>query len=438
MGESSRTRSRERRNWHVSVWLTPTLIALIVVVVGLIAGLAGWEMKALIVTISLAFAVVLALLWLTSSHLAAKIILSILLAAATAVLLWWVVSYDRPILQPQMGGAITEGKSGGPFSLAIEALVKNTGHQSGYADHWKFVLSIDGTDMEGKELYGQALPPNATTEPQLFDQEFPPGKPVRGWLFFTFPGSSFDAIKPYFTCGSLLIDKVGLKLTVWDTKNKHAWTQSRSERDFAKEVCTSVAAIPDPLPEPDKPITRQQPKRTPAVPPAIPPGSIIQANSGGLNIQQGTTGSNSPIINSPITVGKTPKAISPEEMKELVQFLRSSPQKPLITVGADEFSSDIPFPRDFLKALEDAGWQTRGGPLQGPNGRENMLPYFRGARVFLSVPDGMDRRVKDADPVAFILTALHGLKVPCTLEISSSGQADSMEWIDVDFLNGID
>jgi len=41
------------------------------------------------------------------------------------------------------------------------------------------------------------------------------------------------------------------------------------------------------------------------------PGSIIQSNSGnGINIQQGTTGANSPIIDSPITIGPPPLKIN--------------------------------------------------------------------------------------------------------------------------------
>ena len=56
-----------------------------------------------------------------------------------------------------------------------------------------------------------------------------------------------------------------------------------------------------------------QPKPKPSSPPTVSPGSIVQNNSGGANVLQGTTGENSPIINSPVTIGRVPKTISPQQ-----------------------------------------------------------------------------------------------------------------------------
>jgi hypothetical protein len=55
-------------------------------------------------------------------------------------------------------------------------------------------------------------------------------------------------------------------------------------------------------------------------------GDIDQKNSGGLNILQGTTGANSPIINSPINVGLQ-KAIATQDRASIVAFLQSAPLK---------------------------------------------------------------------------------------------------------------
>jgi hypothetical protein len=166
-------------------------------------------------------------------------------------------------------------------------------------------------------------------------------------------------------------------------------------------------------------------------------GSNTQANSGGLNIQQGTTGSNSPIINSPITVGNGPKAISPEDMKELVAFLGSAPIKTKLVVCADEFSSDVPFPQDFLRAFHDAGWNTMEGSIQRPP--RDMLPYFRGARIYLYRDRTDNSKLSASDPVVYVVKALHALKVPYTIfqtgDVPDQGDPKN-EVIAVVFLNG--
>jgi hypothetical protein len=170
-------------------------------------------------------------------------------------------------------------------------------------------------------------------------------------------------------------------------------------------------------------------------------GSIIQSNSGGsVNVQQGTTGSNSPIIDSPITVGKAPKAISAAEMKEVTSFLQMSQYKPKINVVADVYSSAAPFPADFLKALHDAGWQTLGDTVDTHPPRDT-LPYFRGARLYLYDPPNESQTVRGNDPAAYVLKALYALKVPATVEFvqSSPGATTPADGvIIVVFLNGFD
>lgn len=247
----------EAKRWQAS-WIISALCT--IVVAWLTAG-TGLDMTPLIVLISIAWLLVIALLWITTprqAHLAIKVIATLVLTGLAIVALCWVVRNDRPILQPAIGGVVTQNFNKTAFALDIETLVKNTGRQSGYADRWKLVLFIDGTEIEGKELYGQPLPDNALNEPEMYNQDFPPGKPVRGWLFFGFPTVSHDFVAPYFICNSDLMGRVNLRLSVWDSKAEHEWSQVRNLGDLGKEVCTSLSPLPmpsiEPMPKP-KPVT---------------------------------------------------------------------------------------------------------------------------------------------------------------------------------------
>ncbi|MBS1800694.1 MAG: hypothetical protein JSS95_12815 [Acidobacteria bacterium] len=106
-----------------------------------------------------------------------------------------------------------------------------------------------------------------------------------------------------------------------------------------------------------------------------------QSNSGGINIQQGTTGANSPIVNSPITVGNIPKRIAPEDMPKIVQFLAKAPNKATIIILADQFSGASQFPDDLYDAFKAAGWQMK------ENGVNRFMAFpqpgrrFQGAEV---------------------------------------------------------
>ncbi len=148
-------------------------------------------------------------------------------------------------------------------------------------------------------------------------------------------------------------------------------------------------------------------------------GSISQSNSGGINIQQGTTGNYSPIINSPITVGDIPKAISPENMKELVSYLKTATNKAKVTIYADQFSGGYPFPSDFYDALKNANWDmTDKGVINvlgvSPPGRR-----FQGAVIHIKgVPLAPGETVNSdaTDAISYIGRALEAFKVPRVLQ----------------------
>lgn len=170
---------------------------------------------------------------------------------------------------------------------------------------------------------------------------------------------------------------------------------------------------------------------------AVPgPGSLVQSNSGGVNVQQGTTGINSPIINSPITIGDTPKAITPLDMANVVRFLGQAKSPVTVVVTADQYSGAAPFPDDFYDALKAAGWSMRdagvsrmmlfsspGKPFQGAIMTEKGEPFKPGEGAgFVST-----------DPESFIAALLDAYKIPRLLERS---QAQPAGQITVQFQGG--
>jgi len=92
---------------------------------------------------------------------------------------------------------------------------------------------------------------------------------------------------------------------------------------------------------------------------------VQQNNSGGINVQQATTGENSPIIDSPITVGSVPKRISPRDMTSVTRFLSSAPNRARIKILFDQNSNSKAFAEDLYKAIKNAGWPMEDVGVQG-------------------------------------------------------------------------
>jgi hypothetical protein len=162
---------------------------------------------------------------------------------------------------------------------------------------------------------------------------------------------------------------------------------------------------------------------SPSLPP-VAPGSLVQSNSGGgINIQQGTTGSGSPIINSPITVGNLPKAISPQDMVTLEAYLRAAATKARVKISADQYSGAVPLPDDFYDALKGGGWAMED------NGTAHMMVFSEAGRIFQGavvseygdpIPAGQRVFVDASDPVFYIGQVLESLKIPHTLTRSKT------------------
>jgi len=88
--------------------------------------------------------------------------------------------------------------------------------------------------------------------------------------------------------------------------------------------------------------------------------SVSQNNSGGVNVQQTTTGDNSPIINSPITVGTVAMRIPEAKKLEIISVLAQHPARIGVTLVQ---GGDSEFARDWRDVLIAAGWETGGGGI---------------------------------------------------------------------------
>ena len=96
-------------------------------------------------------------------------------------------------------------------------------------------------------------------------------------------------------------------------------------------------------------------------------GSITQSNSGGVNIQQGSTGSGSPIIDSPINVGVyPPRHISSDWVTKGVPYLSVYPAQVLMLYPASDGDA-YTYAKEIAEMLKSAGWT-----INGPNGATMM------------------------------------------------------------------
>jgi hypothetical protein len=222
----------------------------------------------------------------------------------------------------------------------------------------------------------------------------------------------------------------------WITRNKMAgWLDQKKKEQLGAERPPENPAplkVPQPaqskaqpdaqLSNPRKPYKQESKPTTPLPSPqsaAPQSGSITQNNSGGgINIQQGTTGPGSPIINSPITVGNIPKAISTADMAALKKYFLDARTKAKIQISADQFSGAVPLPDDFYDALKGGDW-----PMVDA-GVNHMMVFsapgksFKGAIVTINgepVADSQRVNVNESDAIFYIGNALQSLKIPHTL-----------------------
>jgi hypothetical protein len=167
-------------------------------------------------------------------------------------------------------------------------------------------------------------------------------------------------------------------------------------------------------------------------------GSITQANSGGFNVLQGTTGNNSPIVNSPITVGALPKTIAPNDMSTVVAFLTTAGAKSALRISADQTSSAQPFPDDFYQAFKDSGWTMKDAGTNHIMGFSPPGKLFKGAVVTVKgTPLGPGETIHTGvdDPLFYVGKVLKTFNVGVDL-IRSPTAEDGL--ISVHFEGGFD
>ena len=159
---------------------------------------------------------------------------------------------------------------------------------------------------------------------------------------------------------------------------------------------------------------------------------IQQSNSGGLNILQGTTGENSPIINSPVTVGNVPRHISPDDMRTLQDYLSTAKLRLApgieLRISADQYTRPSPLVDEFYTIFNNAHW-----PMKDVGVGEIMafssptVKKFQGAVVTIKGEpiehDGDEITVIEPDPLYYIGTVLKTLKVPITLKRDRDAEA---------------
>lgn len=232
-------KATELRKWHAS-WLLPCAVTILVT---WIAAGSGIEMIPLIVVVWLGFAVSALAVWLLTNianHRSAKVTLTIFLGVVASLATIWAFEEDRPIINPEIGGIITQNYKQKWLALDIEANIQNSGEQSSYAKTWGLALTIDGKIFRGRQLPGEEIPEGAIKLAELRDQEFPKGKPVSGWLVFAFADLPHEKFEPYSSCASAIAEKVSITLTVTDSKEGKEFSQTRNLKDLLTESCQSL------------------------------------------------------------------------------------------------------------------------------------------------------------------------------------------------------
>lgn len=203
----------------------------------------------LLVVIWLGFVISALAIWLltnTTTHRGAKFVLTALFSGAAIIASIWVYKVDRPILNPEIGGVVSQNYKEKWLGLDIEANIQNSGRQSSYAKSWNLVLDIKGKKFYGRGRFGEKTPEGALNLPELREQDFPPGKPVSGWLFFVFPDLLHTDYEPYLRCDSQSARDVNITLTVTDSKEERAFSQTRNLEDMRQESCKPLGAATKP------------------------------------------------------------------------------------------------------------------------------------------------------------------------------------------------
>ncbi len=351
----------DNQRWNLSAWVFPSIIPLVLawITIGLEV-----PMTALMLTIGAVWIFLCGLVWLLTppaTHRFGKIAVTALLTTVAACSLCWVWKYDRPILTSQIGEVVANV---GPNDslIYVEALVKNTGHQNSYIENWNFEIATDSLMLSGVEKFSQKRPDGTVDEPQLFDQEFPVGKPVRGWLYFIVHDVSSAQMHKLFKCSAPPSHAKAI-LSFTDNKERHLWTQTRNLSDLIHAGCgplSTMTATPQSIPA----VSTYKPRK-PVLPPTTP-ATIINAPRGVVSTgQQG--GVTAGTINIyPPSPAQVPTAITHTQDGNTIT-LRTNNRIDSVSLVL-RFDADVSFVSNSMGSCMQCG----NGSLNGPDGRPDL------------------------------------------------------------------
>ena len=151
--------------------------------------------------------------------------------------------------------------------------------------------------------------------------------------------------------------------------------------------------------------------------------SLVQNNSGGVNIQQGTTGNNSPITNSPINVGDVTKRISKEQIRNVGVLLSHCANKPKVDILGDQYSARGPFLDQLHALFTDAGFvmlepRPNMRMIIGASAKE--LAQVSITEYGEPVAPGSVVQINSSDPAFCVLGALKALGLEPTVSRSKN------------------
>jgi hypothetical protein len=165
--------------------------------------------------------------------------------------------------------------------------------------------------------------------------------------------------------------------------------------------------------------------------------SISQSNSGGINVQQATTGSNSPIVNSPITIGNVPRRISPQDKAALSRYLPSAKSKTHIVIVADQTPDSAAYAQDLYNVMKDAGWPMVYDRVEGTIVIYAPGEGFRGVfMTFKGQPQANGEvLLSDSEPMFYVAHVIVDvLRLPYVLRPDPNQSGDQ---ITIEFTGGI-
>jgi hypothetical protein len=138
--------------------------------------------------------------------------------------------------------------------------------------------------------------------------------------------------------------------------------------------------------------------------------SVSQKGDGNVNVDQHTEGQNSPIINSPITIGNVLKRMSPADMSTIEQFLTPAYARTKIAVEFRQSTNAGGFAEDFYNVFKSSHWPMSGdevGSYISPSNAKGVIVRMKGEPL----RPGETIQLARQDPAFYVFQVLAGYKI---------------------------